>query len=63
VLLKIRAAVLGKPVPSTGTVLDDLFFAAAIVPLLARAPTRGHIRVGTVFGCLWCLVEVLFLVR
>ena len=63
VLLKVRAALLGKLIPTTGTVLDDMSFAAAIVPLLAPAPSRGHIRCGYVFGCLWIVVEVVLLIR
>src|SRR5262245_41545265 len=46
VLLRIRGIVLGRVRPPTITVVQELLFAGAVLPLLSKHPSRVHLRVG-----------------
>jgi hypothetical protein len=66
VLLKIRAVVSGKVVPTTDFVVEDLLFSAAVLPVLARHPRRIHLRVGHVVGGVWgafVILQLLVMLR
>jgi len=61
-LLKYRALATGRHGPSVYAITEYVFFSSAVLPLLARYPTRVHLWIGYIMGTLWITYALLFLI-
>jgi hypothetical protein len=62
IVLRTLAVARHKGTPSAATVAEHVLFAAALLPLLTKYPSRIHLRIGYVVGGLWVAFEVLSLI-